>query len=478
MHAMIRWGTLLALILCVLAPQTSRAEVEGPQVSFSPHAGSPWWYSSIDLAEDILVGATFNVSPSAWFGFEGTVDYMPTQLASDPSVSDRVAHIGANALLNLAPYHPVSPFITAGWSQLSFANSFANEVALNGWEFGMGFKFRVATGNGKQVNLRLDARNIMTKFDSGSFAFADPSKPEHNMLITAGIEFAVGPSQRDNDADGVPDRRDYCTATPRRAIVDANGCATDADLDGVADGLDLCNNTPGGALVDEMGCATDSDDDGIVDGIDRCNNTPVGAIVDNSGCTMDGDNDGVADGIDQCPDTKVGISVDNLGCAADTDGDGVVDGIDVCLETPRGVEVDTKGCPVVQSAQEREFLDTGLIRLDKVYFESAKAELRSNSYSALDDVGRILVRWPQLKVEISGHTDSRGGEDLNQRLSEARAQSVFDYLARSFPGIKAGQFTIRGYGESRSIATNDTADGRSRNRRVEFQVLNKEMLSR
>lgn len=469
---------LLALVLSVALPFTSLAEVEGPQVTFSPHAGSAWWYSGINLKEDVVYGARLGVLPTAWFGVEGTVDYAPTYLVSDPAIKNRVTHFGASALLNLAPYHAVSPYLTGGWSSLFFDHSIAGEQSLNGWEFGMGFKFRVATGNGKQVNLRLDARNIMTKFDAGAFSFANPSEPQHNMLITAGIEFNLGPSQHDDDRDGIPNRRDYCTATPPRAVVDANGCATDGDLDGVADGLDLCANTPGGALVDEMGCATDSDDDGIVDGIDRCENTPAGAIVDGTGCTSDADGDGVADGIDQCPDTKDGIAVDNVGCAADTDGDGVVDGVDVCLETPAGVEVDAKGCPVVQSAQEREFLDTGLIRLDKVYFESGKADLRSSSYVALDDVGRILVKWPQLKIEISGHTDSRGGEDLNQRLSEARAQSVFDYLARTFPGIKAGQFTVRGYGESRSIATNDTADGRARNRRVEFQVLNKEMLSR
>lgn len=478
MHAMNRRMSLCALALCTLAMTHARAEVEGPQITFSPHAGTVLWYSGADLEENILLGGRLGLAPTAWFGVEGVVDYTPTSFSSDPSQKNRVTHLGAHAVLNLAPYHAVSPYLAGGWSQLFFDGAGTGESRYNGWEFGAGFKFRMVHGNGKQINLRLDATNVMTQFDGSTFLGADASKPQHNMMLTAGIEFGLGTSQTDRDKDGIPDRRDYCTATPQRAMVDANGCATDADLDGVADGLDICNDTPGGAVVDSYGCAGDSDSDGVMDGIDRCDATPTGATVDNMGCPKDSDSDGIADGLDRCPDTAEGISVDNFGCAMDTDGDGVKDGIDVCAATPQGVKVDPQGCPVVTSQKERELLDTGLLRLDRVFFQSGRAELRSESFAALNEVGQILVKWPQLRIEIGGHTDSQGAEDMNQRLSESRARSVFEYLARTFPNIDSGQYSIVGYGESRSIATNDTAEGRSRNRRVEFQILNREVLSR
>jgi outer membrane protein OmpA-like peptidoglycan-associated protein len=173
-----------------------------------------------------------------------------------------------------------------------------------------------------------------------------------------------------------------------------------------------------------------------------------------------------------------GLSVDARGCTLDGDGDGVSDGADRCAETPKGVTVDATGCPVVQNAREKELLDTGRLRLENVYFESGKSELKPVSYSALDEVGEILSRWPQLRIEVGGHTDSQGDDVMNQRLSEARAQSVFDYMARRFPQIKVAQFSVRGYGESRSLASNDNAVGRARNRRVEFTILNREVLSR
>ena len=93
-------------------------------------------------------------------------------------------------------------------------------------------------------------------------------------------------------------------------------------------------------------------------------------------------------------------------------------------------------------------------------------------------MGRILARWPQLRIEVAGHTDSQGAEDHNQRLSERRAQSVLDYLSQNFPDVRFGQFQVRGYGETQSIDTNDTKEGRARNRRVEFRVLNREVLKR
>jgi len=94
----------------------------------------------------------------------------------------------------------------------------------------------------------------------------------------------------------------------------------------------------------------------------------------------------------------------------------------------------------------------------------------------LDEVGGILSEWPQLRIEIGGHTDSRGAAAANQALSKRRARAVLEYLRGKFQSLDPAQYTTAGYGESEPVAENTTASGRARNRRVEFKVLNRETL--
>ena len=283
----------------------------------------------------------------------------------------------------------------------------------------------------------------------------------------------------DSDHDGVPDGTDLCPDTPMGAMVDMNGCPMDADGDGVPDGLDQCAATPKGASVDMNGCPSDSDGDGVMDGIDRCGGTPAGAMVDMYGCPKDSDGDGVADGLDQCANTPKGATVDMKGCPMDSDGDGVPDGLDQCAGTPAGTLVDANGCPrKADTAMAQQLLDTGMIRTSSIRFGSGSSELTADSKPIIDEIGRTLVEWPELKIEIGGHTDSSGAAAKNQALSQARAQAVLDYLKAKFPTIKGGQYTVMGYGEDKPIADNGTADGRAANRRVEFSVLNREVLKK
>ena len=83
----------------------------------------------------------------------------------------------------------------------------------------------------------------------------------------------------------------------------------------------------------------------------------------------------------------------------------------------------------------------------------------------------MLVEVPTLKIEISGHTDSKGSDPYNQKLSEKRAKSVVDYLIGK--GISKSRLTYRGAGEAEPVATNDTEEGMQMNRRTEFKVLEK-----
>ena len=200
--------------------------------------------------------------------------------------------------------------------------------------------------------------------------------------------------------------------------------------------------------------------------------------MDATGCPKDTDGDGVLDGIDKCPNTPKGATVDATGCPKDSDSDGVFDGIDKCPGTAAGLKVDSDGCPIEVTEKETQLLDTGMIRLQDVNFETGKAELMPESFAALDEVGTILRKWGQLQIEIGGHTDARGSAASNQTLSDERAASVRTYLLGKFTDIQPTQLTAKGYGEGRPVAPNNNALNMSKNRRVEFVVTNKDVLKK
>ena len=108
------------------------------------------------------------------------------------------------------------------------------------------------------------------------------------------------------------------------------------------------------------------------------------------------------------------------------------------------------------------------IKLDRVFFETAKWRLLPESHEQLNELVALMNEYPSMKVEIHGHTDSRGDNDYNQNLSENRTRSVFEYLVEQ--GIDSERMKYIGYGETKPIANNKYADGRQLNRRVEFVV--------
>lgn len=152
---------------------------------------------------------------------------------------------------------------------------------------------------------------------------------------------------------------------------------------------------------------------------------------------------------------------------ADADGDGVCDTADLCPETPKGTPVDAKGCPVEKSAAgdpNQKFED--------VHFAFDKADLTDYAKSLLDNAATVIndlsKAHPELKVDVSGHTDWVGTDGYNQGLSEKRANAVKQYLLRK--GVDGQRVTTQAYGESRPKATNETEEGRALNRRSEVRT--------
>jgi outer membrane protein OmpA-like peptidoglycan-associated protein len=109
------------------------------------------------------------------------------------------------------------------------------------------------------------------------------------------------------------------------------------------------------------------------------------------------------------------------------------------------------------------------IVLRNIFFDYNAYTIRSESEAELDRLHKLIVENPQIKVEISGHTDNIGGEAYNQNLSENRAKAVVDHLVSK--GVPTTQLMYAGYGKSQPIATNDTEEGRQENRRTEFKII-------
>lgn len=221
--------------------------------------------------------------------------------------------------------------------------------------------------------------------------------------------------------------------------------------------------------------AVDLDHDGVFDRLDRCDNTPAGAVVDEWGCPLDGDQDGVYDGLDKCPDTPPGEKVNKQGCSA-VQLSGSSKAAPEARPTPTPGTSPPAPSPRV-SETERQLVEGGRVRLENVYFETNSANLLPESEGTLDEVGAVLEKFVDLKVEIQGHTDTRGSNAYNMKLSQARAESVRTYLLTHFT-LRVENLVAKGYGETRPETREKNDEERLRNRRVEIKALNPEVLPR
>jgi len=416
-----------------------------------PYAGYGWLdeYGYLQPKNDKLYGVRFGYFFTPGWSAELSLQRLPTETDVNlPGVPEDDVNLDAcrlNMLYNFAPGSNFRPFMTLGVGCEKFNAHALGETSGIGLNAGGGLRLLM----GKHFAIRLDGRYVSRRVRM----FMEPGdvvrgkERENNIEATLGLSFLFGggggpPPEIDRDSDG----------------------------DGVLDKNDDCPDTPRGATVDSRGCPHDSDGDGVWDGIDQCPDTPRGATVDSRGCPHDSDGDGVWDGIDQCPDTPRGATVDSRGCPHDSDGDGVWDGIDQCPDTPRGVTVDSRGCPIPEPRTPppliQRLLEKKAVILEGVEFDVDKETLRPASYTTLNEVAASLKDYPEIRVEIQGHTDSSASSAHNQALSNRRAESVRAYLVSK--GINASHFNAKGYGEDYPIADNTTKEGKQRNRRVEL----------
>jgi outer membrane protein OmpA-like peptidoglycan-associated protein len=219
--------------------------------------------------------------------------------------------------------------------------------------------------------------------------------------------------------------------------------------------------------------ALDRDGDQVANAQDRCPEQAEDkdGFQDQDGCPeADNDQDGLEDAKDRCP-LEAGDAA-HQGCPFhDRDQDTVADEVDNCPDVAGDPK--NQGCKVEQKVVITE---NKIVPKDEVSFSSNRVlfgvnriELSESYQKLLDQVADVLKNHPEItRLQIQGHTDDRGEADYNLALSQRRAAAVRDYLVEK--GIAKERLEAKGFGEAQPIAPNDTAEGREKNRRVEFVI--------
>ena len=361
--------------------------------------------------DDGVAGAQVSIGRgiSEHFSIEGLLGYSDISGWDDGGlpVPDQ-SHLDISLNLLAFPNRNLSfsPYLLAGVGYLGVGYSTGGNENRPSATAGLGFLWRMGDS---RVSIRGDYRARLAYEQDNNLT---------DFIATLGVQIGFGAGrsptveQLDSDGDGVEDYWDWCPATPAGTAVDRNGCP------------EAPRQPP-----------PDSDGDGVPDGRDACPDSAAGANVDRRGCLVDGSSDG------------------------DSDGDGVPDRLDQCPGTTAGARTDVDGCEI-----------RDVIALPGVNFAPNSDRLFGAAEDLVRQAAETLKKYPELIIEVAGHTDSVGDADANFSLSERRAKTVRDYLVRY--GVESARLSVRGYGESEPMASNDSEAGRARNRRVELRILN------
>lgn len=306
------------------------------------------------------------------------------------------------------PYDNIRPFLAGGFGVLAFDGR-GHDL----WDAGLGLNAALWPA----LDFRGDLRyRILRTYQSEAW----PKSSESGFFLTAGLELhpphappPPPPPPPDTDGDGFLDAQDVCPTEPE-------------DVDGT---------------LDQDGCPDpDNDNDGIYDGSDSCPSAPEDPdqFEDENGCPdPDNDQDRVPDERDAAPNAP---------------------------ETYNGYQ-DRDGAPDEIPQELQKF--TG--KIEGIKFETGKSVIQRSSNKTLDAAASVLVKFPEIRVEVQGHTDDVGDDARNLTLSQARAQAVVDYLVGK--GVALDHLVARGYGETQPTVPNDSTANRALNRRVEFVIL-------
>jgi len=360
--------------------------------------------------------------------------------------------------------------------------------------FNMGKEFMLMTGLGFQAKaagllwdeeswfdpyLRVGANYLRHDYTSLTFPRTDANgavigngdngnengKANHFTVATgAGINFWLtknfGLGVQGDYVSTPGDKANYANFWQASASLNFRFGNRDRDKDGILDKDDLCPDTPG--LPEFQGCP-DTDGDGVPDKDDQC--PDVAGPVENNGCPWpDTDGDGVIDKDDACP--TVAGPAENNGCPwPDTDGDGILDKDDACPTVPGLPEYN--GCPKPKDVIALEA--TGALK--DILFDFNKATIRPESSGKLDQAATIVKQDTDATFLVTGHTDAKGSEAYNLKLSRERAAAVVAALEAR--GVSGNQLKSIGVGERDAKVSEKASDAeRMSDRKVVVEAVN------
>jgi len=376
-----------------------------------------------------IFGLRLGLNLNKWIGAELEGAFSPTRLRDDSMRTNIVAYRG-HVIATFIHDGYVRPFALLGYGALSSFPQYTNRLPRDTdgtFHFGIGAKFPLSD----MFGLRLDGRILAP----GAF-MSDIVKvgtethfggPDWEVLLAAYV--GLGGEKPAPPPPPPP---------PTPPVVDP-----DPDKDGILGAADKCPNDAEDkdGFEDEDGCPDlDNDKDGVPDKDDKCQDEPE-------------DKDGFQDE-DGCPD-------------ADNDNDGITDVADKCPNEPetKNNYQDADGCPDEVPAEVAKF--TGVIQ--GINFKTNSDKITKDSFKVLDAAVKVLVDYPDVKLEISGHTDNVGKPEYNMELSQKRAESVRTYFVGK--GVAADRLTAVGYGMDKPITSNKTAKDKAKNRRTEFTLI-------
>ena len=407
--------------------------------------------------------------------------------------------------VNLFPDRSTSPYVYAGVGLMFFNRLNGSGDFVPSSSFSSSFYVPLGLGfeafQSKKLSLTMDIGMRFTNDETDAFSF---NNSDSYVTAKAGINFYFGRSgSEDGDNDGLTDDEERKFGTnPELADTDGDGLKDgdevnlfksdplkiDPDDDGLADGEEILKYK-----TDPL--KSDTDGDKIPDGEEvlKYNTDPLKADTDGDSLSdgdeiltynsnplkVDSDGDGLSDW-DEVMTYKTDPNKE------DTDGDGLTDAQEVNEYKTDPLNADTDGDGLNDGAEVVRKLDPlnpkdelvkgpgGLERgktiiLQGVNFPPGNATLDRVSRTALEDIFISLVLNPDLQVEIAAYTDNTGDPEANRELSLRRAFAVKSWLVKL--GIPDRRMTAVGMGEHDPIATNNTPEGRARNRRIEVHVL-------
>ncbi len=424
-----------------------------------------------------------------------------SRIASEDNYESDLTPLSGRLLYRLFTAETWSPYLYGGIGALHYdvkelpANATAG-VETKGWTayvpFGAGMQFKVSEN---------------TSFEASggyNYAFSDDLNAVQDggddgfLTITAGFTMTGFDWNADPDGDGLTNRQEKELGTDRNvADTDGDGLndgeevhqyqtqplAADTDGDGLNDGAEVNEHKTKPTAADSDGeglndydevmtyatnaMAVDSDGDGLNDKEELMSHKT-------DPLKKDTDGDGLSDGV-EVNDSKTKPLV------ADTDGDNLSDGDEVLRHNTNPLDKDSDdgsvedGVEVARGTNPMKKSDDVVLEvkkvgakivLDGIVFATGKADITEQSEEILQKAYNTLVAYPDMSVEIQGYTDNTGSRRGNMRLSERRALAVKNYLVEK--GVDASRISSKGLGPANPIATNDTAEGRQKNRRIEF----------